>query len=232
MPTATIQHVNETSLIVYFDREPNTDTSTMVRRGFMAIEQHLSQYVLDMIPSYHSILVTFNPESISGSLLQTDIEKALEAAPFLGGAGANNRISIPVYYGPDVGWDIEDVADQCALSVSEVIQLHTTMAYRVLAVGFSPGFGYLGETDPRLSMPRKNTPRLSVPAGCVAISERQTAVYPSSSPGGWHIIGRTPMVMFDWQQSPPARLSVGDEVNFEPITKEEYIALGGQTDDA
>lgn len=121
-------------------------------------------------------------------------------------------VQIPVHYD---GEDLDDVSRLTGLSRAEIIELHSQREYTALVIGFAPGFAYLGELDPRLSLPRRSSPRKRVPAGSVAIAEAQTAVYPSSTPGGWHLIGTTDLVMFDPRRTPPALLRVGDNVVFE-----------------
>ena len=114
------------------------------------------------------------------------------------------------------------------LSVEQTIDLHCATEYRVYAIGFAPGFAYLGEIDERLAAPRLATPRLKVPTGAVAIADRQTAVYPAPSPGGWNLIGLCPTPMFNPQQVPHMPVNVGDRVQFYPIDQAQYVTLGGQ----
>jgi len=113
------------------------------------------------------------------------------------------------------------------MSVEQVISLHQAQEYRVYAIGFSPGFAYLGEVDERIAMPRLATPRLKVPKGAIAIADRQTAIYPAQSPGGWNIIGSCPVDMFNPNKKPIMPVSVGDRVKFYAIDKQQYLALGG-----
>jgi KipI family sensor histidine kinase inhibitor len=136
-------------------------------------------------------------------------------------------VVLPVYYAPEVGIDLESLAERAGLSVSKVIDLHASSEYRVYAIGFAPGFAYLGEVDERIAAPRLATPRASVPRGSVAIADRQTAVYPSVSPGGWNLIGRCPVPMFDPGAQPCMPVAVGDTVHFEPISRERFLTLGG-----
>jgi 5-oxoprolinase (ATP-hydrolysing) subunit B len=146
-----------------------------------------------------------------------DIAARLE--PYVGAEAAPSVVSgaahvVPVRYD---GPDLADVAERTGLSVDDVIARHTAPSYVVYLVGFVPGFAYLGDLDPALAIPRRPTPRPRVPAGSVAIAGRQTAVYPLDTPGGWHLIGRTSVVMFDPQRDPPSRLAAGDTVRFEAV---------------
>ena len=123
---------------------------------------------------------------------------------------------------------MNQVAEACGLSVTQVIELHSAVEYRVGVIGFAPGFAYLTELDARLALPRRATPRSLVPAGSLAIAERQTAIYPQASPGGWHLLGRCPWPMFDLQAAPPCRLVVGDRLRFVPVDQARYLAEGGE----
>lgn len=144
-------------------------------------------------------------------------------------------VKIPVYYGEEAGWDLVYVAQQTGLSIKEVIQGHSQNRYYAYALGFTPGFCYLGTLAPALHLPRRNSPRIKVPKGAVAIAEQQTAVYPNTSPGGWHILGQTPCEMYrvaDDDESEATRfipkIDPGNIIQFEPITLAEFLALGGK----
>lgn len=131
-------------------------------------------------------------------------------------------VEIPVCYDGEFGPDLADVARHTGLSVEEVIARHSAVEYRVHCLGFAPGFPYLGGLPPELATPRRATPRQGVPAGSVAIGGAQTGIYPQSSPGGWNVIGRTPLRLFDADREPPALLKAGDRVRFRPITRGEF----------
>jgi len=141
------------------------------------------------------------------------------------------EVVLPVYYGPEVALDLEYIARECQLSTEEVIRLHSEQIYRVYAIGFSPGFAYLGNTPDQLRVARKATPRLKVPAGSLGIADNQTAIYPAQTPGGWQIIGRTPLEMIDWDSQTLTRVKVGDRVRFEPVDRDTFIAMGGRLDE-
>ncbi|MEZ5502882.1 MAG: 5-oxoprolinase subunit PxpB, partial [Halioglobus sp.] len=141
---------------------------------------------------------------------------------------AARTVVLPVYYAAEVGADLEALARRAGLSTDQVIDLHAGTLYRVYAIGFAPGFADLGQVDERIAAPRLATPRASVPCGSVAIADRQTAVYPAQSPGGWNLIGRCPVSMFDPQSQPCMPVAVGDSVRFEAISRERFLALGGE----
>jgi KipI family sensor histidine kinase inhibitor len=125
--------------------------------------------------------------------------------------------------------DIEWLAEQAKLRVDDVVALHSQAVYRVYFLGFKPGFAYLGGLNPRLHTPRKDTPRLAVPAGSVGIGGAQTGVYPQSTPGGWQLIGRTATALFNPDQDPPCLLQPGDQLRFKPISLDEFLQQGGQS---
>ena len=187
--------------------------------------------IIDLIPSYTTLLVVFDTSCFDRFAIQKALQGVLASIDW---SSAGNRVSqevvIPVYYGPEVGPDLEDVEKHCQLDTDEVIRLHSTTTYRAYAIGFTPGFAFLGNTPEALHVPRKTTPRLKVPIGSVAIAERQTAVYPSVTPGGWQILGRTPIALVNWASDSLALINAGDSVRFEPMTKEEFLAQGGNLD--
>ena len=131
-------------------------------------------------------------------------------------------ITIPVRYGGSFGPDLPEVAEYHGMTPSEVIALHSAVTYRVYMIGFSPGFPFLGGLDPRLHTPRKKSPREKVPAGSVGLADQQTGIYSLDSPGGWQLIGRTPVKLFDLSREEPLLLGAGDRVLFQPITEKEF----------
>ena len=137
---------------------------------------------------------------------------------------------IPMAYGGEHGPDLGDVADHNGLSPQDVIDIHSGTGYRVFMLGFAPGFPYLGGMDERIACPRLQTPRVRVPAGSVGIAESQTGVYPNDSPGGWRIIGRTPVKLFDPNAEPPAAILPGSKVVFDPVSESEYQSIAGEVE--
>ncbi|NLQ17809.1 5-oxoprolinase subunit PxpB [Marinomonas sp. M1K-6] len=197
------------------------------------VTQHLSTLagIVDLVPSYTTLLVVFNDDDYDRFAIFKAINQAIDAIdPNDFSLKDQREVVIPVYYGKEVGPDIEDVAKHCKLSVDEVIKHHHETTYRAYAIGFTPGFAFLGNTPEELHVPRKTTPRLKVPIGSVALAENQTAVYPSVTPGGWQIIGRTPVNLIDWGSENLALIAIGDSVRFEPISRDEFLVLGGQLD--
>jgi KipI family sensor histidine kinase inhibitor len=186
----------------------------------------MGEDLIDLVPSYASVLILYNPlrtNHLSVARRVRDVLSNVSTPAVL----ERGTVVLPVYYAPEVGIDLESLAKRAGLPVSKVIDLHAGAQYRVYAIGFAPGFAYLGEVDERIAAPRLATPRAGVPRGSVAIADRQTAVYPSVSPGGWNLIGRCPVPMFDPDAQPCMPVSVGDTVRFEPISRERFLALGG-----
>jgi KipI family sensor histidine kinase inhibitor len=169
------------------------------------------------VPAAGSVLVPFEPRDTDADevrALLAPVIAALDEAPDTGVAGTEHVI--PVRYGGDEGPDLDAVAAAVGLDPRRVVDLHAGTAYEVLFAGFAPGFAYLGELPRELQLPRLPTPRTSVPAGSIAIAGPMTAVYPQASPGGWHLLGRTDVRLFDPAAAPPALLRPGDRVRFEP----------------
>ena len=183
--------------------------------------------VQEFIPSYRSLLVEYDVGKLSyGEMRDAVSEMAENMRTDEGSIVGTDQDAhqIPVAYGGDLGPDLETVAEHASLSVDEVIAIHSGTDYHVFMLGFAPGFPYLGGMDERIACPRLATPRTLVPAGSVGIAEAQTGVYPNASPGGWQLIGRTPIALFDADADPPAAMLPGTKVNFVPISHEEYEA--------
>ena len=176
--------------------------------------------ITEVVPTYRSATVHYRPEVFSYeelkhlllSLAQGSTEEA-EELPV---------VEIPVCYGGEYGPDLEEVAQHCSLTPEEVIARHTAPTYRIYMLGFTPGFPYLGGMDPSIAAPRRKEPRIHIPAGSVGIAGEQTGVYPIVSPGGWQLIGRTPLRLFDPQREQPILLSAGAGIRFVPIDEETF----------
>ena len=222
-----IEIAGENSLIIYFADQTSAAVSARVQQTMHALETSLGSLLIDMVPSYASLLVIYDAFSTDQYHVQNCINQVLahlqNAQPVAG-----STIELPAYYSTESGPDLAQLASNANLTIDQVIAIHSEMEYRVYAIGFAPGFAYLGEVDPRIAAPRLSTPRLKVPRGAVAIADRQTAVYPAQSPGGWNLIGLCPTRMFNPQQQPSMPVQVGDSVKFMPIDRAEFLALGGE----
>ncbi|MBW0147100.1 5-oxoprolinase subunit PxpB [Marinobacter arenosus] len=228
-----IEPVNESTCIVYFGDQISDETANLVRQATATIRRTMADVVTDLVPSYTSVLVCYDLERTDRFGISSRLRRALEQEAGDTAVETTSQVlELPVYYGQEVALDLEDVCEFSGLSRDDVIRTHSEQTYRVYAIGFSPGFAYLGTTDPRIAIPRKSSPRLRVPSGSVGIAGSQTAIYPSATPGGWQIVGRTPSKMIDWESESLALVQVGDRVKFRAIDREEFIELGGQFDDA
>lgn len=183
--------------------------------------------LIDLTPSYTTLLVEFD------LLWITPAQALLKLQGLLAELGQSEAIAegplkqLPVWYEPSVGPDLLRLATSNSLSVEQLIELHTATIYKVFALGFAPGFAFMGSVDARLDAPRLATPRPRVYAGSVAVAGRQTSAYPAQSPGGWNLLGRTPVTLFDRNREQMSYFQVGDRVQIVPVDKHEFLRLGG-----
>ncbi len=222
-----IEIAGENGLIVYLAETQNPALLPRLRQLADQLRSQLGSHLLDLVPSYASLLVIFDPLSTDHGEVRNHIQRAL-AQPAAAEEQPGRLLELPVYYSSESGPDLPSLATRAGLSVAEVIAIHQQPEYRVYAIGFAPGFAFLGEVDPRIATPRLATPRQQVPAGSVAIADAQTAVYPALSPGGWNLIGRCPTPMFTPTADPPMPLAVADRVRFQAIDRRQFVALGGR----
>ena len=196
------------------------EVNRRVRALGLTIRQAAAAGVDEVVPAYRSLLVYYDPARLSFADLEAhlrDMEGRLADAP----ADAPRVVELPTVYGGEYGPDIDFVAEHAGLSVQEVIDVHSGPDYLVYMMGFTPGFTYLGGLSERIVTPRLETPRTAIPAGSVGIAEAQTGVYPMTSPGGWRLIGRTPVPLFDPHREPPVLVEPGEYVRFVPIAAED-----------
>lgn len=212
------------SIFVEFGDGIDPELSQRVRRLRVAIEKKKIPGVTETVPAYRSLLVYFEPLEINPRKLREILSSLAEfqepeALP------ESRLIEVPTVYGGEYGPDLAFVAAHNRLSESEVIQIHTGTPYLVYMIGFVPGFPYLGGMSPRIAAPRLETPRTKIPAGAVGIAGGQTGIYPAESPGGWRLIGRTPLKLFDPGREPAALFRAGDYLSFTSITREEFARI-------
>ncbi len=217
----------ENALILYLGTGTAPEVSARVQAAAAAVEAALGDDLVDLVPSYASLLILYDALRTDHFAVGEKVRACLAHVETAAQA-EGKRVVLPVYYHPEAGEDLEALAGRAGMSVEEVIALHSGSEYRVYAIGFAPGFAYLGQVDERIAAPRLATPRQRVPRGAVAIADRQTAVYPAQSPGGWNLIGRCPQRMFDPAAEPVMPVAVGDRVCFEPIDRARFLALGGE----
>jgi len=179
--------------------------------------------VTDVVPSFSAVALHYRPQGAGPTFAQLAARvQALLDAGLEADAVPGRQVDIPVCYGGEHGPDLPDVARACGLSPEQVVALHTAPGSMVFMLGFAPGLPYIGVHDARLDLPRRDTPRTALPAGSVAIANRQTVIYPGRLPGGWHIIGATPLALFDAARESPTLLRPGDTVRFMPISAREF----------
>jgi KipI family sensor histidine kinase inhibitor len=213
------------SLVIYFGNEISEDIAIKVQKAYLSLKSLNLEGIIEIIPSYASIYILFDIFKYDYysfvEILKNSINLNYE----------DNRtksiINIDVYYAQEVGLDLQDMSLKTNLSIERIIEIHSSKLYDVYAIGFAPGFAFLASVDNQIAMPRLSSPRKSVPKGSVAIADTQTAVYPQQSPGGWNIIGRTAMELFDKNLEKLSPLSVGYKVKFNPISKEVFLSQGG-----
>lgn len=222
-----IEVAGENALIIYFGEKTDPSVSARVQQAVTILETELNDKLIDMVPSYASLLVIYDQLATDHLAVRSTIRKVLSQLSDAVNA-EGNLIILPAYYSNESGPDLDALARRAGLSADEVIKLHSEMEYRVYAIGFAPGFAYLGEVDERIAAPRLSTPRMKVPRGAIAIADRQTAVYPAISPGGWNLIGLCPTRMFDPEAKPTMPVQVGDRIKFNPISRDEFFSLGGE----
>lgn len=180
--------------------------------------------VTDVVPAYATVLIDFDPAETDGDTV-ADAVRAIVSGGFDDAAAETRTVIIPVAYGGEHGPDLEEMAGLVGLPPAEVARRHAGGDYRVACMGFSPGWAYLMGLPPELTVPRRAEPRVRIPAGSVAVGGAQTGVYPLESPGGWRVIGRTPLTMFDAERDEPFLLRQGDRVRFAPVDAARYAEL-------
>ena len=208
------------ALVVELGDAISTEINRKVRSLTDALEEGSIPGVFDFLPTYRSVLVYYDPLIVTSGEVQDGIERLLQSAEVTD-TGMRHVVHIPTLYGGEMGPDIAFVAEHNGIDEQEVIRIHSGADYLVYMMGFSPGFAYLGGLDERLATPRLQSPRTEIPAGAVGIAETQTGVYPMASPGGWQLIGRTPLKLFDPTRERPVLLGAGDYVRFVPIESRE-----------
>jgi len=220
-PHARFLLMGDRGLLAEFGDDISLRVNEKVRRMHLAIHAEAIEGIIESVPTYRSLLILYDPLILSVETLKKKlerIEKELQQTPF----PEPCLTRIPVVYGDLYGPDLEGVAKYHGIPQEEVIQLHCSKPYLIYMIGFMPGFPYMGELPEALVTPRLKTPRVTVPAGSVAIAQKQTGIYSMESPGGWQLLGRTPVKLFIPEENPPALLQMGDLVQFYPISKKEY----------
>jgi KipI family sensor histidine kinase inhibitor len=197
------------------------EVNQKVRRVAKALEQQMPPGVSEVMPTYRSILMIYDPLQTNPEVLIRNLDDLKDQLDELELPPANT-VEIPVCYGGGNGPELPFVSEHTGLSEQDIIEIHSDPDYQIFMIGFTPGFPFLGGMDERLATPRLKTPRVLVPAGSVGIANNQTGMYPLDSPGGWQLIGRTPLRLFSPEKANPFLYSAGDRVRFIPIDQAEF----------
>ena len=229
MPTlaahaAEFRRASDQSLLVYFGHQISLPAHEHIRKLLRLIELEPIPGVRNLHPAYCSLLVKFDPLKLRHDELEQILQKYLPRLKDLA-LPAPREIEIPVCYGDEYGPDLNEVCALHGITPARAIELHTSTTYIVYFLGFVPGFAYLGELPEALITPRLATPRRSVPAGSVGIAGKQTGIYPFATPGGWRLLGRTPLSIFQPDRKELSLLSLGDRVRFVHITRQRFSEM-------
>jgi inhibitor of KinA len=227
LPPFTILPLGDRALTLAFEARMDPTLHASILSIAAALEQCRHPGILDIVPAYHEIGIHYDPAIFLMTAnhspfahvrqwVRDSLEHMTEATEPI-----SRTVEIPVCYDPSIAPDLSDVADTLGLSREDVINMHTSQSYHVYMIGFLPGFPYMGELPPSLFVPRKAKPVMTT-TGSVAIAGRQTGIYPMASPGGWHVIGRTRVPMFNPEADPPVFLRPGDTVRFKPISRDAF----------
>lgn len=215
---------SDSSMLVLFGHAISRELQSQTLALFHAMQAQAGSRIRNLHPGYASLLVDFDPLTVSHEEIAALIER-LPGAEAATSSEGSAEVAIPVCYDPEFGLDLEDVAAHNHITAAEVVRLHSSATYYVCFLGFTAGFAYLGGMPEALHTPRLATPRRTVTGGSVGIAGGQTGIYPTETPGGWRLIGRTPLRMFDPNAEPPTRLQAGDAVRFTAIDRSEFERL-------
>ncbi len=227
----SISPLNETALLVFFENSIDESINEKIIALQQAVEKNKFKGFVETVPAYSSLAIFFDVAAVKNNyadkttafeFVKTFTEKLIGEINDTAVIAKRETISIPVYYN---GEDLDYVAEQHKLSVAELISIHTEKTYRVYMIGFLPGFAYMGKLDERIATARRSSPRTNVKAGSVGIAGFQTGIYPLDSPGGWQLIGQTPLKIFNKEKNNPCLLQAGDNIQFISINNEEFEKL-------
>jgi inhibitor of KinA len=228
-PLPSVVPLGDAAVLVELSEVLDLAVNARIHQLAAAIRRRALPWIRDVVPALGTLAIHFDPDHCApGFSPRSAAAKLINDC--LGGEDAGTleharSIEVPVCYAAELASDLAEVAAHCGLDVEEVIRRHCESPHRVLMLGFVPGHPYIGGLDPALALPRRATPRTKVDAGSVAIANAQTVVYPFATPGGWNVIGRTPLRVFDAAREPPTVFAPGDRVRFVPIGRERFAEL-------
>lgn len=229
MEEIKILTAGDSSLLIEFGHEISPKINQKITSTVQLMKEQHIEGVVDIIPAFCSLLINYDPRVIGYEELKNRM-KNLVKVDVKSQAGKKRIFEIPVCYGGEYGPDIENIAKNAGLTVEEVIKIHSSRDYLIYMLGFLPGFTYLGGLDERIHTPRLANPRLKIRAGSVGIGGSQTGIYPLESPGGWQLMGMTPVKTYDPEREVPILVEAGDYIRFVPVTEEEYLAIKEEVD--
>ena len=224
MQEIKILTAGDSSLLIEFGNEISPEINQKIKTTVQLMKEQHIEGVVDIIPAFCSLLINYDPRVISYEELRNRM-KALVKIEVKAEDGVKRVFEIPVCYGGESGPDIENIAEHAGLSVEEVIKIHSSRDYLIYMLGFLPGFTYLGGLDERIHTPRLANPRLKINAGSVGIGGSQTGIYPLDSPGGWQLMGMTPVKTYDPEREVPILVEAGDYIRFVPVDEEEFLRI-------
>ena len=224
MAEINILTAGDSSLLIQFGNEINPEINQKIKATVQLMREQHIEGVQDVIPAFCSLLINYDPRVISYSEI-TKRMKTLLKVETKAGTGKKKIYEIPVGYGGKYGPDLSYIAEHAGMTEDEVIALHSSKDYLIYMLGFLPGFCYLGGLDERLHTPRLATPRIKIEAGSVGIGGSQTGIYPMESPGGWQLMGMTPVKTYDPERAVPILVEAGDYIRFVPVDEEEYLRI-------
>ncbi|MBM7869683.1 KipI family sensor histidine kinase inhibitor [Clostridium pascui] len=218
------------ALTVEYGNEISEDISNKVRSMMVALELNKIEGVIEIVPTYRSLIIHYNPLNIKYDNLVSEL-KLLESKLKDISLPEPEVIEIPTLYGGEYGADIGNVAQYNGITVEEVIKIHSSKEYLIYMLGFTPGFPYLGGMDEKIATPRLKVPRTKISKGSVGIAANQTGIYPIDSPGGWQLIGKTPLKLYEPNREVPILLKAGNYIKFIPISEEQYKTIEKDAND-
>ncbi|PLR75586.1 kinase inhibitor [Bacillus sp. V3-13] len=231
----SLHPLGDNAVIIELGEDINIETQQKVQFIASLLDKNTEDWMIEYIPAFTTVTLFYDPVKVSTKAKKHTLPydfvcsrlRSLLAEVTTGNQANQRVVQIPVCYGGELGPDLEFVAGHNGLTTEEVIHIHSTGDYIVYMIGFAPGFPYIGGMSEKIATPRRKTPRIKIPPRTVGIAGKQTGVYPIETPGGWQLIGRTPVELFRPDEEPPSLLRAGDRIQFKPISYEEYLELGG-----
>jgi KipI family sensor histidine kinase inhibitor len=229
MQNVKILTAGDSSILIQFGNSIDPQINGKIAATVQLMREQHIEGVVDIIPAFCSLLINYDPRVISYDRMKTRMEQIL-SMEIAAGTRKKKVYQIPVCYGGSFGPDLDNIAEHAGLTPQEVIDIHTSTDYLIYMLGFLPGFTYLGGLDERIHTPRLANPRIRIPAGSVGIGGSQTGIYPMDSPGGWQLMGMTPVKTYDPNREVPILVEAGDYIRFVPVDEAEYERIKAEVE--